>query len=162
MTLLTPDPDINADFDFFMGAWRVRHRRLRSRLTGDDVWDEFDGVCETRKVLGGLGNMDDNWLDLPSGACRAVTLRMWAPSRRQWSIWWLDSRTPDIGAPVRGCFEDGVGTFIGDDEVRGKPVLNRLRWYDIGPDRASWSQAMSPDGGATWEDNWFMQFTRTG
>jgi hypothetical protein len=27
------------DFDFFFGAWRVAHRRLRERLTGCTDWE---------------------------------------------------------------------------------------------------------------------------
>ena len=44
------------DFDFFIGRWRVHHRRLNERLAGCKDWTEFDGSCETRKILGGLGN----------------------------------------------------------------------------------------------------------
>jgi hypothetical protein len=38
------------------------------------------------------------------------------PEKKQWSIWWLDSRKPDdLGQPVVGRLENGVGTFRGDD-----------------------------------------------
>ena len=30
------------DFDFWMGRWAVRNRRLVQRLAGSDEWDEFD------------------------------------------------------------------------------------------------------------------------
>ncbi len=32
------------DFDFYMGSWRVHHRRLKERLVGNDVWEEFEGT----------------------------------------------------------------------------------------------------------------------
>ena len=41
------------DFDFQRGSWRVRHRRLKARLAGCTEWEEFDGTCEQRPILGG-------------------------------------------------------------------------------------------------------------
>ena len=75
------------DFDFFVGRWRVHHRRLNERLTGCRDWTEFMGLCETRKILDGLGNIDDNLLELPGDTYRAVTLRTYNPITQQWSIW---------------------------------------------------------------------------
>ena len=80
------------DFDFLMGRWRVAHRRLKKWLSGSSDWTEFEGTNEAWKVLGGLGNVDDNWMDLPGGAYRAVTLRSFDPQTQQWTIWWLDGR----------------------------------------------------------------------
>jgi hypothetical protein len=53
------------DFDFLIGRWKVHHRRLKDRLAGSHEWAEFVGTSESRKVLGGQGNMDDNVLNLP-------------------------------------------------------------------------------------------------
>ena len=61
-------PSRAEDFDFFIGAWRVAHRRLKERLVGCDDWVEFTGTALFQKVLGGQGNIDDNTLDLPGGA----------------------------------------------------------------------------------------------
>ena len=63
------------DFDFFIGDWRVHHRRLKERLAGCREWVEFEGSSTARKILGGFGNIDDNLLDLPDGPYRAATLR---------------------------------------------------------------------------------------
>jgi hypothetical protein len=149
------------DFDFYMGSWRVHHRRLRERLAGNDEWDEFEGTSVAWPLLDGAGNVDDNVLELPSGTYRAVSLRSFDPSTSQWSIWWLDGRDPrSIEPPVVGVFENGVGTFIGDDTFNGKPILVRFIWSDIAATTCRWEQAFSPDGGATWEVNWIMESTR--
>jgi hypothetical protein len=150
------------DFDFFFGRWDVAHRRLKERLTGDARWETFGGSCDTRPVMGGQGNMDDNVLELPAGTYRAVTLRTFDPQSGLWSIWWVDARTSGIEPPVRGGFEDGVGTFYGDDILRGEPVRVRFTWSDITPASAHWAQALSVDGGETWETNWEMRFSRAG
>ena len=38
------------DFDFFIGRWQVRHRRLQQRLVGCQVWDEFDGESQVWQI----------------------------------------------------------------------------------------------------------------
>jgi hypothetical protein len=148
------------DFDFLFGRWSVQHRRLKSRLMGSTEWETFAGTCEARPILDGAGNVDDNVLELPAGRYAAATVRVFDATKGQWSIWWIDSRTANIDTPVRGSFAAGAGTFYGDDELRSKPVRVRYLWSHITPDSAQWEQAFSPDGGVTWETNWFMQFTR--
>jgi hypothetical protein len=149
------------DWDWLIGNWSVRHRRLRERLAGNTTWDEFAGTCRNWPLMGGRGNVDDNVLELPAGRYRGVGVRAFDVQTRLWSIWWIDSRTPGIEPPVRGGFENGVGTFIGDDSLRGRPVKVRFRWSEITATSATWEQSFSPDGGASWEMNWHMDFTRT-
>jgi hypothetical protein len=153
--------DGRADFDFFFGRWNVSHRRLRKRLQGDTNWDVFGGTCDVRSILGGLGNVDDNVIELPGGAYRAATLRTFDPATRQWSIWWIDGRNPaTIDVPMRGTFEAGVGTFLCDDVFDGRNIQVRFLWSRITEKSARWEQAFSPDGGKTWETNWIMDFAR--
>jgi hypothetical protein len=150
------------DWDWMIGRWTVRHRKLKARLVGSDTWDEFDGTTELWPTLGGLGNIDDNLLHDPSGAYRAVTLRAFDPVAGHWLIWWQDGRSPaDLGVPVAGVFKDGVGTFVGDDTLGGKPIKVRFIWSGITTGSPAWEQAFSADGGATWETNWRMRLTRS-
>jgi hypothetical protein len=150
------------DFDFLAGRWKVGHRRLRRRLAGETGWDEFRGVCECVPVIGGLANIDDNYLELPAGTYRAATVRLFDPATKHWSIWWIDSRTMRLEPPVHGMFKDGVGTFFGDDVLEGLPIRIRFLWSEIGPESANWEQAFSTDGGTQWKTNWIMQFQRAG
>ena len=46
------------EFDFFMGRWEVRNRRLVERLAGSEEWDEFDSKVAVRPLPAGLGNED--------------------------------------------------------------------------------------------------------
>ena len=62
--------------------------------------------------------------------------------------------------PVKGGFENGVGTFLADDVQVGRPVKVRFEWKEITARTAVWEQAFSPDGGKTWEMNWHMDFVR--
>lgn len=147
-------------FDFFIGEWIVRHRCLDRRLAGCTDWTEFTGRAVTQKILGGLGNMDDNSLDRPEGSYRAVTLRKFDPASGLWSIWWFDARFPALEPPVAGRFQDGVGTFYAEDVFEGRPIRVRFLWSGISAAAARWEQAFSEDGGETWETNWLMQFER--
>ena len=63
------------DFDFLIGNWRVRHRRLKERLANNHEWIEFAGTMTSQKVLGAFGNIDDNVLDVSNPAYRALALR---------------------------------------------------------------------------------------
>ena len=150
------------DFDFFFGRWSVQHRRLVDRLVGDTRWEIFGGTCEVWPTLGGFGNIDDNVLDLPAGQYRAMTIRKFDPESGKWSIWWLDGRSEGIEPPVHGAFKQGVGIFVGDDLFKGKPIKVRFEWSETASSNPRWRQAFSGDGGATWEVNWEMTFSRRG
>lgn len=149
------------DFDFVIGNWTVRHRRLAERLAGCTEWIDFEGTSRTRKILGGLGNVEDNFLDLPNGPYRAAALRSFNPATRQWSIWWLDQRNPGhLDTPVVGSFSNGKGLFHADDNLNGRPIKVRFIWLPTDRSSARWEQAFSADGGSTWETNWIMEFSR--
>lgn len=148
------------DFDFLLGDWRVRHRRLVRRMVGDTRWVEFDGTMRARPILGGLGNFDENDIDLPEGRYEACTVRLYNAATRLWSIHWIDGRVMRIDAPMVGAFVDGVGTFFGEDTFDGRAIRIRFLWSQITPASARWEQAFSGDGGHNWEVNWIMEFAR--
>ena len=149
------------DFDFVIGDWFVKHRRLNRRLADCHDWTEFDGEMSTQKVLGGFGNLEDNRLNFPDGEFRAVALRAFDKESGTWAIWWLDGRFPgQLDVPVKGRFKDGVGRFYADDTQDGVAVKVCFLWSCSDPDTLRWEQAFSADNGVTWETNWTMDFTR--
>jgi hypothetical protein len=151
--------DGRRDFDFLFGRWRVEHKRLRSRLKGDTLWDEFGGTSETWPLLGGLGNADDDFFDAPAGAYRGAAFRSFDPAEQVWLVWWLDGRFPQaVDAPMRGRFDGAIGTFLSDEMFEGRPVKVRFLWTAGVTPR--WEQAFSDDGGKSWETNWIMDFHR--
>jgi hypothetical protein len=150
-----------ADFDFQQGNWKVKHLRLKVRLSNCEDWEEFDGSCEQRSVLGGNGNIEDNILNIPSGSYRAIAVRSYDPATKSWAIWWLDGRAPhSLDVPVKGGFDAGVGSFYADDERDGLTIKLRFLWLRTDTNTPRWEQALSADGGATWETNWTMDFAR--
>jgi hypothetical protein len=161
-TLDTAPPGQVGDFDFLVGRWSAHHRRLVDRLVGSTTWEEFDGECAMQKMLGGQANVDDNVLHAPAGTYHAMTIRVFDPGARAWSIFWIDGRYPPsaIESPVVGGFAGGRGLFFSDDEIDGRQVRTRFIWEVGDGDSCRWQQACSIDGGRTWETNWHMDFHR--
>jgi hypothetical protein len=151
------------DFDFLVGHWKAHHRKLKQRLANNHEWIEFEGTLLNQPLMGRYSNVDDTVLSVPGALYRGVALRSFDPKTQQWSIWWLDSRTPSepLDPPMIGDFHNGVGTFYGNDTVKGKRVRARFLWSNITPTSAHWEQADSPDEGKTWETNWVQDIERT-
>ncbi|AIY41188.1 hypothetical protein LT85_2030 [Collimonas arenae] len=154
------------DFDFIVGHWHVVNHRLVGRLQGSTKWETFEADQVAYPLPGGIGDYDDfqpiNWRPGFVG----MSLRIFSPETRLWSIFWIDNKTGGLDqagtllAPVVGKFIDGVGIFEGDDTLDGKVVRVRYKWFDITPNSAKWEQSMSADGGKTWEVNWTSEHTR--
>jgi hypothetical protein len=150
------------DWDWLTGSWDVWHRRLKKRLANNNDWEEFAGKSTFWHTLGGLGNIDDNLLNFPSGDYRGLSIRAFDPLTAKWSIWWLDGRSAaKLDPPVIGGFDGGEGVFLGPDTFNGRPVTVRFRWHEVHGKRPHWDQALSTDGGTNWEINWRNYFTRT-
>ena len=64
------------DFDFLIGTWKVHHRTLKKRLSGSTEWVEFEGDMVNRKILNGIGNIDENLIHGSTGVVHAVAFRL--------------------------------------------------------------------------------------
>jgi len=149
------------DWDFLVGHWTVRHHVLKARLAGSKEWLDFGGTLVNWPTMGGQGNVGDNVMERPGGTIRGVGIRAYDPQSGLWSVWWLDARNPVIDPPLKGSFKDGIGTFLADDSLHGRPIKVRVVWSRITATSAHWEQAFSPDGVSTWETNWTSDFTRS-
>lgn len=160
MVVRAPETSSAQDFDFWMGSWEVHGRRLRKRLAGCEDWDELEGSATAWPLLDGLGNVDEFRTDFDGGFA-GMSLRVFDPGTRTWSIYWADSRFPGpLEPPVVGAFDGDVGEFECDDVFNGKPIRVRYTWSRADADAPRWEQAFSEDGGVTWETNWINDFER--
>jgi hypothetical protein len=149
-----------SDFDFLIGSWTVQNRRLKRRLAGSDDWEEFGAKAVVRPVLGGLGNIDRISFDGPWSGHEGLTLRLFDPESEEWSLHWADNTSGRLFTRLVGSFRDGVGTFYAQEAFNGRQIFSRFIWSECTEQRCRWEQAFSADGGASWETNWTMTFTR--
>ncbi len=152
--------DGRTDFDFFIGCWKGHNWRLRERLKGSNDWEEFEGISVARKVLGGLGNIDEVTMDRETGRLEGMTLRLYNPNSQQWSLYWASSLDGILQTPLIGNFVDGRGEFYSQELFEGRSIFCRFIWSNITETSCRWEQAFSTDGGKTWETNWIAEFTR--
>ena len=148
------------DFDFLIGTWKVHHFRLKERLKGCTEWEEFEGKSTDRKILNGLGNMDENILHRASGDVHAITVRLFNPRSKEWSLCWSAEGAGTFEVPMIGGFQNGRGEFYSQEVFEGRHIFSRFIWSEIEANACKWEQAFSNDGGKTWETNWVMTFER--
>lgn len=150
-----PPPGAAGDFNFLAGEWRIRHRRQKP----DKTWDEFQGEASCWTILGGAGSLEE--LRIPARDFSGLGIRLLEPKSLVWQDYWVNGKERGIGEPgLTGGFADGVGTFTATDTDGGTPVIYRGVWDEITPRSHRWRQGSSRDGGTTWEDTWFMSWTR--
>ncbi len=148
------------DFDFLIGTWKVHHRRLKERLKESSEWEEFEGDTVDRKILNGLGNMDENIIYRETGPIHAVTMRLFDPQAQEWSLYWATGISGILEVPMIGGFKHGLGEFYSQEVFEGRHIFSRFIWSEITTTSCKWEQAFSADGGKTWETNWVMDFER--
>lgn len=51
-----PQRDGSHDFDFVIGNWKAHVRRLPDRLNNSNVWVEYDGISNHKKLLDSNAN----------------------------------------------------------------------------------------------------------
>jgi hypothetical protein len=153
-------PDGSRDFDFEFGEWRMKLKRRIDPLTGSDKWVEYQGPSVVRKVWDGKANLGEIDVEGPAGRIQGLSLRVYDPTSRQWSITYASSAAGMLGPPMIGSFRQGRGEFYNHETYRGRAIFVRFVFADITPRSFRLEQAFSEDGGKTWEANWLADFSR--
>jgi hypothetical protein len=148
------------DFDFEIGTWKTHLRRRLRPLTGSDTWVEYEGTTTVTKVWNGRANLVELEVDGPAGHIEGLSLRLYNPESRQWSLNFSNSASGTMSEPVFGEFKNGRGEFFGVDSLNGRAILVRFVVSDITPTSAHFEQSFSDDAGKTWEPNWIAVDTR--
>ena len=141
------------DFDFLVGNWVLKDKKLKSRLTNSNEWIEFESTVEMHKLLNGIGNMDIYRTMVDGKPFEGIAIRLFNPQTKLWSIYWADSNVGVMDPPVVGSFEGNIGKFYCKDKYKGKDIVVVFIWDKTDPNNPIWSQAFSPDNGKTWEVN---------
>ncbi len=152
--------DGQRDFDFEIGTWTTKLSRRLKPLTGSSTWVEYTGTTTVRKVWDGRANLVELDVTGPSGRIEGLSLRLYNPQSRQWSLNFSNSAGGTLSPPVVGEFKDGRGEFYGQELLNGRMIFVRFVISDITPTSCRFEQAFSDDGGKTWEANWIAVDTR--
>lgn len=148
------------DFDFEIGRWKTHVKRLVKPLTGSRTWVEMNGITVVTKVWDGRANLVELVAETPSGTFEGLSLRLYNPEARQWSLNFASSSGGVLTPPTIGEFREGRGEFYGFETLNGRAILVRFIISDITADSCRFEQAFSDDGGKTWEVNWIATDTR--
>ncbi len=148
------------DFDFEIGTWNTRLSRLQKPLTGSTTWLEYVGTTVVRKVWDGRANLVELEVEGPVGRFEGLSLRLYNPQARQWSLNFSSSKGGTLAEPAIGEFRNGRGEFYSQEEFNGRSILVRFVISVITSDSCRFEQSFSDDGGKTWEVNWIAVDTR--
>ena len=129
------------DFDYLLGDWQFT---AHSKQYGS-----FGGYWSAVRIGDGALILDEYRIVDDRGGTIYVTrtLRAYNPALDQWD---LVSTDPQSGLQNRGTGHR-AGNEVHILQQFGKATM-RIRYYDIRPDRFSWSADQSMDGGKTWVD----------
>jgi hypothetical protein len=147
------------DFDFEIGSWTTELSRLVSPLSGSNEWVDYRGATVVRPVWDGLANLVELDVSGSAGRIQALSLRLYDPASRLWSLHTASVRG-GMSPPAVGAFRDGRGEFRSDESLHGRPILVRFVISAITPSSCRFEQAFSDDGGESWELNWVATDTR--
>lgn len=152
--------DGQKDFDFEIGTWKTHLKRLLNPLTGSNNWVEYDGTTVVRKVWDGRANLVELDVSGPVGRIEGLSLRLYNPGSRQWSLNFANVKGGVMTTPTIGEFKNGRGEFYSQETLNERAILVRFVISDITPDSCRFEQSFSDDGGKTWEVNWIATDTR--
>ncbi len=152
--------DGQKDFDFEIGTWKTQLKRLTKPLSGSNTWVEYEGTTVVRTVWDGRANLVELDVKGAAGRIEALSLRLYNPESRQWSLNFASVGGGVMAKPTIGEFKNGRGEFYNQEDFNGRTILVRFVISDITPDSCRFEQAFSDDGGKTWEVNWIATDTR--
>jgi hypothetical protein len=141
------------DFDFLGGNWKIKNRQLQN-----GVWDAFEGEATVYGMLAGIAGVEDS--RIPVRGFSGMGLRLLDVERKLWADYWVNSKSGVLTQPAWGGFVDGVGVWDSDDKVGELSVIVRGIWDEITAASCRWRQAVSRDGGTSWQKNWVMRWAR--
>ena len=102
-------------------------------------WTEFESTQEMYRVLNGIGNIDNYLATFDGEPFEGMSVRLFNPKTKLWSIYWADSNEGVLQPPVVGSFENDIAHFFTKDNFNGKDILVVFRWDIREKDNPIWS-----------------------
>lgn len=134
-----------AQFDFWLGTWEA-------------VWGEDGhGRNVVAKILDGCV-IQEHFTDEGPDGLVGLSHSTYVPLESCWKQTWVDNQ---------GSYLDFKGGFEADRMIlsrqtthEGKPIRQRMVWYDIAPETFEWSWERSGDDGVSWQVVWQIHYRR--
>ena len=155
-----PVSDGQQDFNWELGKWETKLRRLKQPLSGSHEWLEYAGTTTVTPLMGKRANIVEFDVQGAAGRIAGVSLRLYQPASGQWSLHFANLANGAMTEPMQGSFQQGHGTFFGQDTLNGRKIMVRFLIIPVSADQWRFEQAYSADEGKTWEDNWIAIDTR--
>jgi hypothetical protein len=131
------------DFDYLLGDWEFSaESRMYGKFRG--FWSavrlEKGQILDEYRIVGDKGET----------IYVTTTIRAYNAVADRWELIGMDSGNglQDFGTGQRTETEMHIEQKFG--VVTGNPAILRIRYYNIRPDRFSWTADRSTDGGKTW------------
>jgi hypothetical protein len=150
-TTETPAREGAHDFDFDLGSWRTEIVRRVHPLSGSDETKRLSGIVMVRPLWKGKAQVEEIEADGANGHWEGLTVFLYDPGARQWSMNFTNSATGRFTAPMVGGFRAGRGELIGSDTLDGRAILVRAVWSDITLTSHTYQESYSDDGGHSWQ-----------
>lgn len=133
-------------FDFWVGEWTL-------------TWgEEGRGANTIRRILDGCVIEENFEGEMPSGMFRGKSVSVYDTTRGRWLQTWVDNQGGYLD--FSGGLDGGRMILQRTTERNGKPLLQRMVWYDIQDDHLTWNWEKSEDGGTTWTTLWKITYRR--
>jgi hypothetical protein len=142
------------DFDWEFGTWKTHIKRRLRPLSGSQDWVEYEGTTIVTKVWNGRANLVELDVNGSAGRIEALSLRLYNPEARQWSLNFSNVTGGTMAIPTVGEFKEGRGEFYAQETLGGRSILVRFVISEFSRESAHFEQAFSDDGGKSWETNW--------
>ena len=155
-----PPRDGSHDFDFDLGIWKTDITRHPHPLTHPEETIQMAGTVSVRKLWDGRAQVEEIEVDGPNGHWQGMTVFLYDPTARQWSMNFSNSSVGKFNAPMIGEFANGRGELYLQDSFEGRSILVRATWSDLTPTTHSYEESFSTDGGRTWHVSFTAQKTR--
>lgn len=148
------------NFDWLQGIWNVESHSLKRRMSGKAEWLENHMETNYRILLDGLVAINETYGTFNERPMHGIMIRTYDPAIDEWRLQWMSKGYPHLTEQVRGKFENGIGTFYGEETNEGRVFNMRFRWKMISETHAFWEQAYQNPDTLEWEVNWTLDLKR--